>query len=130
MKKLLYALAALAVVALAAWFVVFCTSDVDVPRGGDEDGRRMIRDVAESGGRSAVNAPASRPARATAASAVSEPEDSRPFGSLKKRMAGGEMSRSELLRRLHIDSATFRKVVLTLHMCEMIKEECETNVNP
>ena len=78
MKKLLYALAALAVVALAAWFVVFCTSDVDVPRGGDEGGRRMIRDVAESGGRSAVNAPAPRPARATAANVVSEPEDSRP----------------------------------------------------
>ena len=52
------------------------------------------------------------------------------FDSLKKRMlaalsmAGGEMSRSELLRRLHVDSATFRKVVLTLHMCEMIEEEC------
>ena len=48
----------------------------------------------------------------------------RHFGSLKKRMAGGEMSRSELLRRLHIDIATFRKVVLTLHMCEMIEEKC------
>ena len=52
------------------------------------------------------------------------------FDSLKKRMlaalsmAGGEMSRSELLRRLHVDSATFHKVVLTLHMCEMIEEEC------
>ena len=52
------------------------------------------------------------------------------FDSLKKRMlaalsmAGGEMSRSELLRRLHVDSATFRKVVLTLHMCELIEEEC------
>ncbi len=52
------------------------------------------------------------------------------FDSLKKRMlvalsmAGGEMSRSELLRRLHVDSATFRKIVLTLHMCEMIEEEC------
>ncbi len=51
------------------------------------------------------------------------------FDSLKKRvlatlsMAGGEMSRSELLRRLHVDSATFQKVILTLHMCEMIEEE-------
>ena len=51
------------------------------------------------------------------------------FDSLKKRllaalsMAGGEMSRSELLRRLHVDSATFHKIILTLHMCEMIEEE-------
>lgn len=51
------------------------------------------------------------------------------FDGLKKRllaalsMAGGEMSRSELLRRLYVDSATFRKIILTLHMCEMIEEE-------
>ena len=34
------------------------------------------------------------------------------------------MSRSEPPGKFHIDSATFRKVVLTLHMCEMIEEEC------
>ena len=51
------------------------------------------------------------------------------FDRLKKRFlaflseAGGQLDRSTLLRHLAIDSATFQKIVLTLHMCDMIEEE-------
>ena len=36
---------------------------------------------------------------------------------------GGSMERSPLLRALHIDSQTFQRVVLTLHMSDQIEEE-------
>ena len=51
------------------------------------------------------------------------------FDRLKKRFlaflseAGGQLDRSTLLRHLAIDSATFQKIVLTLHICDMIEEE-------
>ena len=51
------------------------------------------------------------------------------FDRLKKRFlgliakAGGQIDRSAILKAMKIDSATFSKVVLTLHMCDMIEEE-------
>ena len=51
------------------------------------------------------------------------------FDRLKKRFlgliakAGGQIDRSTILKAMKIDSATFSKVVLTLHMCDMIEEE-------
>ena len=51
------------------------------------------------------------------------------FDSLKKRLlamlarAGGTMDRASLLKNMHIDVDTFRKVIKTLHMCNMIEEE-------
>ena len=51
------------------------------------------------------------------------------FDRLKKRFLaalaqnGGEMSRSELLKRLHVDVGTFKKTAQTLRLCEMIDEE-------
>lgn len=37
--------------------------------------------------------------------------------------AGGSIDRTSLLRAMHIDSQNFQRVVLTLHMCDMIEEE-------
>ena len=37
--------------------------------------------------------------------------------------AGGEMDRSTLLKNMNIDSMTFQRIVLTLHMCDAIEEE-------
>ena len=51
------------------------------------------------------------------------------FDRLKKRFLGllskhgGQLDRSTLLRALSVDSMTFQKIVLTLHMCDMIEEE-------
>ena len=51
------------------------------------------------------------------------------FDRLKKRFlgllskAGGEMDRSTLLKNMTIDSMTFQRIVLTLHMCDLIEEE-------
>ena len=36
---------------------------------------------------------------------------------------GGQLDRTTLLRHLSIDSATFQRIVLTLHMCDAIEEE-------
>jgi len=36
---------------------------------------------------------------------------------------GGQIDRSTLLRNLHVDAQTMQKVILTLHMCDMIEEE-------
>jgi len=36
---------------------------------------------------------------------------------------GGQIDRSTLLRILHIDSQMLQKIILTLHMCDMIEEE-------
>lgn len=36
---------------------------------------------------------------------------------------GGTMDRRTLLQRLRIDHATFKRITLTLHMCDMISEE-------
>lgn len=51
------------------------------------------------------------------------------FDSLKKRMlamltrAGGTMDRASLLKNMHVDVETFKKIIKTLHMCNMIEEE-------
>ena len=51
------------------------------------------------------------------------------FDSLKKRMlamlarAGGTMDRASLLKNMHVDVETFKKIIRTLHMCNMIEEE-------
>lgn len=51
------------------------------------------------------------------------------FDRLKKRFvellakAGGQLDRATLLKKMHIDAATFQRIVLTLHMCNMIEEE-------
>ncbi len=51
------------------------------------------------------------------------------FDRLKKRFVGllarhgGQLDRTTLLRHLSIDSATFQRIVLTLHMCDAIEEE-------
>ena len=51
------------------------------------------------------------------------------FDRLKKRFLallarhGGQCDRTTMLRSLSIDSATFTKIVLTLHMCDLIEEE-------
>ena len=51
------------------------------------------------------------------------------FDRLKKRFlallakAGGQLDRSTMLKNLNIDATTFQRVVLTLHMCDMIEEE-------
>ena len=51
------------------------------------------------------------------------------FDRLKKRFMGllakhgGSCDRTTLLRSLAIDSVTFSKIVLTLHMCDLIEEE-------
>jgi len=51
------------------------------------------------------------------------------FDRLKKRAIGmmarngGQIDRSTLLRSLHIDSQMLQKIILTLHMCDMIEEE-------
>ena len=48
---------------------------------------------------------------------------------LKKRLlamparAGGTMDRATLLKNMHVDVGTFRKIIQTLHMCKMIEEE-------
>ena len=33
------------------------------------------------------------------------------------------MDRSTLLKNMNIDSMTFQRIVLTLHMCDLIEEE-------
>ena len=51
------------------------------------------------------------------------------FDRLKKRFlgllakAGGQIDRTTLLRKMHIDAVSFQKIVLTLHMCDLIEEE-------
>ena len=51
------------------------------------------------------------------------------FDRLKQRFlamlikAGGQLDRSTMLKNLNIDATTFQRVVLTLHMCDMIEEE-------
>lgn len=51
------------------------------------------------------------------------------FDRLKKRFlallakAGGQMDRTSLLRSMNIDASTFQKIVMTLHMADMIEEE-------
>ena len=51
------------------------------------------------------------------------------FDRLKQRFvailakAGGQLDRATLLRKMHIDAATFQRIALTLHMCDMIEEE-------
>ncbi|MCQ2390678.1 MAG: DUF3987 domain-containing protein [Kiritimatiellae bacterium] len=52
------------------------------------------------------------------------------FDAIKKRFMAylasapdGVLSRSELLHKLHIDANMFKRVVLTLHMCDLINEE-------
>jgi len=51
------------------------------------------------------------------------------FDRLKKRALGmmakngGQIDRSTLLRSLHVDSQMLQKIILTLHMCDMIEEE-------
>ena len=37
--------------------------------------------------------------------------------------AGGTMDRATLLKNMHVDVGTFRKIIQTLHMCEIIEEE-------
>ena len=37
--------------------------------------------------------------------------------------AGGSLDRSTLLKNLHVDSQTFKRITLTLHMSDMIEEE-------
>ena len=51
------------------------------------------------------------------------------FDGLKKRLlamlarAGGTMDRASLLKNMHVDVDTFKKIIKTLHMCNMIEEE-------
>ena len=37
--------------------------------------------------------------------------------------AGGTMDRATLLKNMHVDVGTFRKIIQTLHVCNMIEEE-------
>ena len=52
------------------------------------------------------------------------------FDRLKKRAmaiidgAGGAINRSSRLRKLKVDAVTFKKIVLTLEMCDLIESEC------
>ena len=39
---------------------------------------------------------------------------------------GGTMDRRTLMRNLHVDHGTFKRITLTLHMCDMINEEQES----
>ena len=39
---------------------------------------------------------------------------------------GGTMDRRTLMRNLHVDHGTFKRITLTLHMCDMIIEEQES----
>ena len=41
----------------------------------------------------------------------------------RKALENGQLDRSTLLKNLNIDSATFQRIVLTLHMCDAIEEE-------
>lgn len=45
----------------------------------------------------------------------------RAIGMLDK--AGGSLDRSTMLKNLHVDSQTFQRIMLTLHMSDMIEEE-------
>ena len=36
---------------------------------------------------------------------------------------GGQLDRRTLMRKLHVDHGTFKRIALTLHMCDMIDEE-------
>ena len=51
------------------------------------------------------------------------------FDALVKRFVGllakngGQLDRRTLMRKLHVDHGTFKRVALTLHMCDMIDEE-------
>ena len=36
---------------------------------------------------------------------------------------GGTMDRRTLIKNLHVDHGTFKRITLTLHMCDMINEE-------
>ena len=42
---------------------------------------------------------------------------------------GGSLDRRGLIRGLHIDHLTFRRIVMTLHMCDAIIEESEYGKN-
>ena len=48
---------------------------------------------------------------------------------LKEPVADGELDRRGLSRGLHIDHLTFRRIVMTLHMCDAIIEESEYGKN-
>lgn len=37
--------------------------------------------------------------------------------------AGGQIDRTTLLRKMHIDAVSFQKIVLSLLMCDLIEEE-------
>ena len=58
------------------------------------------------------------------------------FDRLKKRAIGllarngGQMEQSALLRSLHIDAGTLRRIILTLHMSDQIEEERIDRRNP
>ena len=58
------------------------------------------------------------------------------FDRLKKRTIGllarngGQMEQSALLRSLHIDAGTLRRIILTLHMSDQIEEERIDRRNP
>ena len=51
------------------------------------------------------------------------------FDALVKRFVGllakngGQLDRRTLMRKLHVDHGTFKRIALTLHMCDMIDEE-------
>jgi len=42
---------------------------------------------------------------------------------------GGTLDRRTLIKNLHIDHLTFRRIVMTLHMCDSIIEEAESGKN-
>ena len=42
---------------------------------------------------------------------------------------GGSLDRRGLIKNLHIDHLTFRRIVMTLHMCDAIIEESEYGKN-
>ena len=42
---------------------------------------------------------------------------------------GGSLDRRGLIRGLHIDHLTFRRIVMTLHICDAIIEESEYGKN-
>jgi len=42
---------------------------------------------------------------------------------------GGSLDRRSIIRGLHVDHMTFRRIVMTLHMCDAIIEESECSKN-
>jgi len=42
---------------------------------------------------------------------------------------GGSLDRRNLIKNLHIDHMTFRRIVMTLHTCDIIIEELECGKN-